>query len=189
MADQAGRAETAGRAVSLERVTRAVWGRWVALVAFGVGFGYVEAAVVHYLRRILGDELNMDVQVVKTYLNLGFIAFVRPEGGALLDPNLTRVETVREAATILMLGAIGWVAARTWRRRIAAFFIAFTVWDLTYYLFLWVLNGWPASVMDRDVFFLIPVAWVGPVLTPLVLSGLVLAFASIVYLRSPSPPR
>jgi hypothetical protein len=179
-------AEKVGR---VERIARAVWGRWAALVAFGVGFGYVEAAVVHYLRRIIGDQLTMDVHAVKTYLNLGFIAFVRPEREALVDPGLTRVETVREAATILMLGAIGWIAATTWRRRVAAFFIAFTVWDLTYYLFLRILDGWPASVMDRDIFFLIPVAWVGPVLTALVLSALVFAAASTVYLRSPSSER
>jgi len=84
-----------------------------------------------------------------------------------------------------MLGAIAWIAAKTWRRRVAAFFVAFAVWDLTYYLFLWVLDGWPTSVLDRDVFFLIPVAWVGPVLTALVLSALVLAVASRAYLRPP----
>ena len=160
-------------------------GRWAALVAFGAGFGYVEAAVVHYLRRIVGDQLPDQVHVAHTYLDLGFIAFIRPEKAALVDLGLTRVETVREAATILMLGAIGWVAAETWRRRVAAFFIAFTVWDLTYYLFLRVLDGWPASVWDRDVFFLIPVAWVGPVLTALVLSTLVLGGASWMYLRTP----
>lgn len=169
-----------------QRIGRAAWGRWAALVAFGVGFGYVEASVVHYLRRILSDQMTPEVHAAHTYLDLGFIAFVRPERAALVDPGLTRVETVREAATILMLAAVGWVAAETWRRRLAAFFVAFTVWDLTYYLFLRVLDGWPASVMDRDVFFLIPVAWVGPVLTALVLSTLVLAWASWVYLRGPS---
>jgi hypothetical protein len=177
-------ARQAGGLSQAERIARATWGRWAALVAFGVGFGYVEAAVVHYLRRILGD-LPTGVHTAHTYLDLGFIAFVRPERAALVDPGLTRVETVREAATLLMLGAVGWVAAETWRRRVAAFFVAFTVWDLTYYLFLRVLDGWPASVMDRDVFFLIPVAWVGPVLTALVLSTLVLAAASAVYLRAP----
>jgi len=171
-------------------IARATWGRWAALVAFGVGFGYVEAAVVHYLRRILDDQAITDIQAAKTYLDLGFISFIEPERTVLIDPRLTNIETVREAATLLMLGAVAWVAARTWRRRVAAFFIAFAVWDLTYYLFLWVLNGWPASVFDRDVFFLIPVAWVGPVLTALVASTLVLAAASSAYLRAPrTPPR
>ena len=167
---------------------RATWGRWAALVGFGVGFGFVEASVVHYLRRILGD-LPSGLHTTHTYLDLGFIAFVRSEKAPLVDPGLTRVETVREAATLLMLAAVGWIAAETWRRRLAAFFIAFTVWDLTYYLFLRVLDGWPASVMDRDVFFLIPVPWVGPVLTALVLSTLVLVGASYVYLRAREPLR
>lgn len=35
-----------------ERITGTAWGRWAALLAFGVGFGYVEASVVHYLRPI-----------------------------------------------------------------------------------------------------------------------------------------
>lgn len=166
-------------------MARAAWGRWAALVAFGVGFGYVEAAVVHYLRRILDDQAITDIRAATTYLDLKFIAFIEPERTVLVDPRLTNVETVREAATLLVLGAVGWIAATTWRRRVAAFFVAFTVWDLTYYLFLKVLNGWPTSVMDRDVFFLIPVAWVGPVLTALVLSTLVLAAASYVYLRTP----
>lgn len=167
------------------RIARAAWGRWAALVAFGVGFGYVEAAVVHYLRRILDDQAITDIEAARTYLDLKFIAFIEPERTVLVDPRLTNIETVREAATLLMLGAVAWIAATTWRRRVAAFFVAFAVWDLTYYLFLWVLNGWPASVFDRDVFFLIPVAWVGPVLTALVASTLVLAAASCVYLRTP----
>jgi hypothetical protein len=182
-------ARQAGGVSQTQRIARAAWGRWAALLAFGVGFGYVEASVVHYLRRILSDQMTTEVHAAHTYLDLGFIAFVRTDRAALIDPGLTRVETAREAATILMLGAIGWVAAETWRRRVAAFFIAFTVWDLTYYLFLRVLDGWPASVMDRDVFFLIPVAWVGPVLTALVASTLVLGVASWVYLRASTARR
>ena len=99
----------------------------------------------------------------------------------LVDPVLTQVEVAREAATILMLVAIGIVAAETWGRRLAAFFIAFTVWDLTYYLFLRVIDGWPTSLLDRDVFFLIPVTWVGPVATAVVASAVMLVVASWVY--------
>ena len=65
----------------------------------------------------------------------------------------------------------------------AAFFVAFTVWDLTYYLFLRVLTGWPTSLTDTDVFFLIPVPWLGPVATAVVASAVVLAISSWGYLR------
>ena len=68
------------------------------------------------------------------------------------------------------------------------------MWDLTYYLFLRVLDGWPAALTDRDVFFLIPVTWVGPVLTAVVASTVVLVVASWVYVargageKSSDPP-
>ena len=81
-----------------------------------------------------------------------------------------------------MLVAIAVVAGETLRRRVAAFFITFAVWDLTYYLFLRVLDGWPTSLLDRDVFFLIPVTWVGPVATAVVASSVVLVVSSRAYL-------
>jgi hypothetical protein len=159
------------------------WLRYGALVAFGVGFGYVEAAVVHYLRLALGAELDYDAPVRRVYLDLGVIRFVDPVHTMLIDPELARAETAREAATLLMLAAVAVLAGRRFWHGVAAFFVAFTVWDLTYYLFLRVLTGWPASLADTDVFFLIPVPWLGPVATPVVASSVVLAASSWWYLR------
>ena len=164
--------------------SRVRWLRYGALVAFGIGFGYVEAAVVHYLRLTLGSELVYDVPVRRTYLDLGVIRFVDPVHSMLIDPDLARAETAREAATILVLAAVAVLAGRRFSHGVAAFFVAFTVWDLTYYLFLRVLTGWPASLADTDVFFLIPVPWLGPVATAVVASTVVLALASWWYLRS-----
>jgi len=178
----------------VERIRDGVRLRWVALLVFGTGFGYVEAAVVSYLRRIIGYQSGYQLGARRVYLDLRFIAFVQPDRSVLVDPGLTEVEIAREAATLVMLVAIAVVAGETLRRRLAAFFIAFTVWDLTYYLFLRVLDGWPTSLLDRDVFFLIPVPWVGPVATAVVASSVVLVVSSWVYLaggrrwRDPEPP-
>lgn len=166
------------------RQSRARWLRYGALVAFGIGFGYVEAAVVHYLRLALGEQLVYDGPVRRVYLDLGVIRFVDPVHTMLVDPALARAETAREAATILMLAAVAVLAGRRFWHGVAAFFIAFTVWDLTYYLFLRVLTGWPASLGDTDVFFLIPVPWLGPVATAVVASTVVLAVSSWWYLRA-----
>lgn len=163
--------------------TRARWLSYAAVVAFGVGFGYVEAAVVHYLRLALGAQLVYDAPVRRVYLDLGVIRFVDPVHTMLLDPDLTRAETAREAATILMLAAVAVLAGRRLWHGVAAFFIAFTAWDLAYYLFLRVLTGWPTSLTDTDVFFLIPVPWLGPVATAVVASTAVFAVASWRYLR------
>jgi hypothetical protein len=46
----------------------------------------------------------------------------------------------------------------------------FGVWDIFYYLWLKVLLGWPASVFDWDVLFLIPLPWIGPVVAPLLVA-------------------
>ena len=96
--------------------------------------------------------------------------------------------TAREAATILMLAAVAVLAGRRFWHGVAAFFIAFTAWDLTYYLFLRVLTGWPTSLADTDVFFLIPVPWLGPVATAVVASVVVLAISSWWYLRPAAWP-
>ena len=159
------------------------WLRYAALVAFGIGFGYVEAAVVHYLRLALGTQLEYDAPVRRVYLDLGVIRFVDPVQTMLVDPQLAHAETAREAATLLMLAAVAVLAGRRFWHGVAAFFIAFTVWDLTYYAFLRVLTGWPTSLGDTDVFFLIPVPWLGPVATAVVASAVVLAVSSWWYLR------
>jgi hypothetical protein len=165
------------------------WLRYTALIAFGVGFGYVEAAVVHYLRLALGSQLVYDGPVRRVYLYLGVIRFVEPMHSMLIDPALGRAETAREAATIIMLAAVAVLAGRSFWHGVAAFFIAFTVWDLTYYLFLHVLTGWPSGLGDTDVFFLIPVPWLGPVATAVVASTVVLAVSSWGYLRAPARRR
>ena len=44
--------------------------------------------------------------------------------------------------------------------------MAFGVWDLSYYVSLKVLLGWPKSIWTWDILFLIPVPWSAPVLAP-----------------------
>ena len=171
------------------RTRREVRLRWVALLVFGAAFGYVEAAVVHYLRRIIGVGSEYQVGAGTVHLDLGFIAFVSPQRAVLIDPGLVGVETAREAATLVMLAAVAVVAGGPLRRRVAAFFIAFAVWDLTYYVFLRVLDGWPASLATLDVYFLIPVTWVGPVSTPVVASSVALVVASWAFLSEPRTRR
>ncbi|WP_426592564.1 hypothetical protein ACPPVS_12380 [Cellulomonas sp. McL0617] len=163
--------------------SRVRWLRYGAVVAFATGFGYVEAAVVHYLRLALGSQLVYDAPVRRVYLDLVVIRFVDPVHTLLIRSDLARAETAREVATILMLAGVAVLAGRRFWHGVAAFFVAFAVWDLTYYLFLRVLTGWPASLADTDVFFLIPVPWLGPVATAVVASTVVLVVSSWRYLR------
>ncbi len=133
---------------------------WTGL--FGVAFGWVEAAVVVYLRRI--------------YYPDGFIFPLRA-----LEPRLLRVELAREAATLVMLLAVACLAGRRRWGRFGHFLVAFGVWDLVYYAGLKVALGWPAGWGDWDILFLLPMPWVAPVYAPaaiaaaMILAGVVIA--------------
>jgi hypothetical protein len=131
---------------------------WETL-AFGVFLGYFEAACVAYLRRL--QELGQ----------LGI-----PVGS--LDNRLLRIEVGREAASLGLLAAWAWAAGRTRGERLGHFALAFAVWDILYYVFLRLTTGWPQSLMEWDVLFLIPAPWYGPVVTP-VLVALLLAAAGL----------
>ena len=85
------------------------------------------------------------------------------------------VEIGREAATIAMLAAVALAVARNAGDWAAAFVITFGTWDITFYVFLKLLLGWPASIFTWDILFLIPVPWVGPVLAPVLVSAVMIA--------------
>lgn len=124
---------------------------WLTL--FGAAFGWVEAAVVVYLRRL--------------YYPDGF-AFPL----VTLPNEVAVVEVVREAATILMLLTVACLASRTAWGRFGAFSVAFGVWDLVYYAGLYAALGWPESPGTWDVLFLIPGIWTGPVWSAAVIAVL-----------------
>lgn len=134
------------------------------LVAFAIAMGYLESAVVVYLRKIYYPE------------GFGFPL-------VSLDATIALTEIWRELATIIMLVGIGWLAGRSRYEKFSYFLLSFAVWDIFYYVFLWVLLGWPPSFFTWDILFLIPVMWVGPVIAPLILSATMLSLAVILLKR------
>ena len=88
------------------------------------------------------------------------------------------VELPREFATLVMLFTVGWLAGRTWRARIGYAAIAFGVWDIFYYVFLKMMCGWPHSLLDWDILFLLPLPWWGPVLAPVLISLLMILWGT-----------
>lgn len=143
------------------------WVRRALLLAlFAMAFGYVESAVVVYLR-VVYDPLRAS-------LHPG-----RPEGSLLplitldelraADPGHVRrlgIELGRELATLVMLATVAALAGRRRGEGIAMFLIAFGVWDLAYYAGLEAMIGFPASLLTWDILFLVPVPWLAPVLAP-----------------------
>jgi hypothetical protein len=151
----------------------------LGLILFAVAFGYVEAAIVVYLRHIY-DPLRHALypgRAVGDLFPLIPVGRLAPEHLRLLS-----VELGREAATLLMLAGVGLLAARKPSQWIAGFAIAFGVWDISFYLFLKVLLDWPASLLTWDILFLIPVPWVAPVLAPVIVS-VVMIVCGLIALR------
>ena len=157
---------------------------FLGIVVFGLAFGFVEAAVVIYLRELIKyNILVFNITQGEVLLNLRFIAFLSPSQPELQDSKFLAVEMFREFSTLLMLGAVAYLSAEKLIKKMAAFLIVFSVWDLSYYLYLKLVIGWPENWWSPDVFFLLPVPWVGPIITPIVISSLLLAIGSYIFLK------
>jgi hypothetical protein len=144
--------------------------RFCIVVVFGIALAYIEAAVVVYLRTIFHPA--------------GFTFPLTEFGISPLWKRLLLTETGREAATLVVIFTASWLFGRNLRQRFAFFLIIFAVWDIFYYIWLKVLIDWPGSIMDWDILFLIPTAWAGPVLAPILISLTLLVFAVIILYRS-----
>lgn len=135
--------------------------RLFVVTGFAVAMAWLESAVVFYLRTL--------VNLIEPY---------QPNPLPIAG-NLGGAELVREAATLVMLLAVGWLAGRTNRARFGYFVLAFVVWDIFYYVFLIPLTGWPHSLLDWDILFLLPLPWWGPVLSPVMIAVLMIVGGGI----------
>ena len=88
-------------------------------------------------------------------------------GGEVLTPSRKITgRIVNIVPLLLLLAAIACISGKTPLRRFCFFMIAFGTWDIFYYIWLWVMIRWPESLMTWDLLFLLPLPWVGPVITP-----------------------
>ncbi len=133
---------------------------WVVVV-YAMAMAWVESAVVYYLRTMIDR--------IEPY---------QPNPLPIIG-GLGRAELVREAATMVMLLTVGMLAGRNWRTRLGYSAIAFGVWDIFYYVFLKAMCDWPHSLLDWDILFLLPLPWWGPVLAPVLIALLMIAWGTL----------
>jgi hypothetical protein len=146
-------------------------GRQLMLIAiFAAAFGFVEAAVVVYLRAAVG--LLPGYAGTLSDLQHASPGYVQATSLSHFPQSLLTIEVYREAATMVMLLCVALLSASKASARWAAFLWIFALWDIAYYAGLWVTVRWPASPTDLDVLFLIPVPWVAQVWFPLLVSTL-----------------
>jgi hypothetical protein len=142
------------------------WKRLIIAGAFAAAFGFVESATVEYLR---GNRPSLQTKLTPSG-DLSNEAYI-----ALIPDHLLRTEMIREAATMIMLLAVPWLAATRTRERWALFLWCFAIWDVVYYIGLWTTIHWPTSLINVDVLFLIPQPWYAQVWYPLAVSGITVA--------------
>ena len=133
---------------------------WITV--FAISMGIFEGAVVVYLREI--------------YYPAGFDFPLTP-----IDNHIAITELFRELASLFMLLSVGILAGKNLSQRFAWFIYSFAVWDIVYYILLWLILGWPESLMTWDILFLLPVTWTGPVITPVIISLLMIVLALLIY--------
>jgi len=131
------------------------------VVIYAAAMAWVESAVVFYLRSMIDR--------IEPY---------QPNPLPVIG-GFAMVELPREAATMIMLFAVGALAGRTWRARFGYALVAFGVWDIFYYIFLKMMCGWPHSLLDWDILFLLPMPWWGPVLAPVLISLLMILWGTL----------
>lgn len=132
---------------------------------YAAAFGYVEALVVVYIRRLTGMTGGLDYHRVWAAKHLAW-------NGAAIIAEMTRLgvyrtEYGREIATLLLLLGPAMAAGQAGRERLALFLYTFAVWDETYYLWLKLWTGFPTALNSTDIYFLVPIAWYGPVWFPI----------------------
>jgi hypothetical protein len=136
--------------------------RWVIVIAFAIAMAWVESASVYYIRAL--------VDRIEPYQSNPL-----PINGAL-----GYVELWREASTLVMLATLGVLAGRTWHHRAGYAALAFGTWDIFYYVFLRVMTGWPRTLLDWDILFLLPLPWWGPVLAPVSIALVMILWGTLV---------
>jgi hypothetical protein len=135
--------------------------RWAIVVTFAIAMAWVEAASVFYIRALVDRIEPYQANPLPIHGPLG------------------NVELWREAATLVMIATLGMLAGRTWRRRTGYAAIAFGVWDIFYYVFLRLMTGWPKTLLDWDILFLLPLPWWGPVLAPVSIALVMIVWGTL----------
>jgi hypothetical protein len=151
------------REPSRETLWRGIW-----VVTFAIAFACVEGAAVVYLREIYFEG------------SFYFPLVLEWRDGKLVVDHLMRIEFGREIATILMLAAVGCASGKNALQKFCFFMIAFGIWDIFYYIWLRVMVGWPYNLMTWDLLFFVPLPWVGPVITPVLIALTMAAAGSLI---------
>lgn len=134
--------------------------------------GHLEGVVVVYLRGILPTVIELE----------GITAYTE-YARILMASSIIFTEQTRELATIIMLIIFAGLIGKNLMQRLAVFLYIFGMWDITYYISLYILLRWPPSLLTIDTLFLIPGPWIAPVYVPVILSFIMIGIGIYILKR------
>jgi hypothetical protein len=137
--------------------------KFLLLALFSIAMAHLEGVVVVYLRKTLGitDSESNKVSLEKFPKRYIFI------------------ERTREVATIVMLVTLALLVGVSGLEKVIVFLWTFAIWDLFYYVSLYLLIKWPSKFTTIDVLFLIPRPWIAPVWVPISISSIIIIIITI----------
>ena len=170
-------------------MTKQLWPNqfWIKMLwwtLYAASFGYVEALVVVYIRRLGAMPPGLDYPAIWAVRHLAW------NGANIISEmrclGVYGTEYGREVATLLLLLGPAMATGRTGRERLGLYFFTFALWDETFYLWLKLWTGFPQSLLSTDIYFLVPIAWYGPVWFPVLVVMPALLGISLRLLASPA---
>lgn len=124
----------------------------ILLAGLAVLFAYIESSIILYLHNACyGGSFDFPLK--------------------MMAMSALWIEIGREFVSLLFILLLAVLAAKNIRQTFAYFALAFGIWDIFYYFWLYIFLGWPESLLSWDLLFLIPLPWTGPVLSPLLVSA------------------
>jgi len=157
------------------------WFRLFLVMCFAIAMAYLESVVVVYLREMFALQYTTPKEGIELALKLPHFALVKNPLVIVPSLRILVTEIFRETATIIMLFCFAFLVGRKWRERLAIFLLSFALWDIFYYVFLYIMIGWPQSLFTLDVLFLIPLPWLAPVWLPVSISVCMIIIATFLF--------
>jgi hypothetical protein len=137
--------------------------KFILLALFSIAMAHIEGVVVVYLRKALGVTESESNKVTLEKFPKRYIF----------------IERTREVATIVMLLTLALLVGGSGLDKVIVFLWTFAIWDLFYYVSLYLLIKWPAKLTTIDVLFLIPRHWIAPVWVPISISSIIIIIITI----------
>ncbi len=128
----------------------------IALTALCVAVGYADALATFYVRGMLQ---------------------VSQEGGGFaravveaMPERIVGLEQTRQAATVLLLISVGFVAGRNAAQQVGTVLFALGGWEIFRYVAIRTITDWPTALGDADAVIFLPQPVYVPVWMPIVIA-------------------